>query len=430
MFGKSFHKRYNASMQDTSKYAVGIDIGTTTVRCVVGHLDAQTGAPTVVGVGEVPNSGMRKGTVVNLAGPSKAIDEALGEAERMSGYQVDAATISINGAHILSTKADGMIAVSSAGNEVSADDIARVEDVATSGKVPANRTILEMVPFSFRLDGQDGIKDPIGMTGIRLEINANVVSALSPHVANLEKAAEQASAQPNAIIPSVMAAARAVLNEQQLENGVAVIDFGGATTSLAIYEEGDLQYAAVVPLGGNNITNDLAIGLKTDPEVAEQVKLQHALATPRKDAKTVTVKHNKEAFEFNTSEIDEIVEARLEEIFEALNAEMKKAGRKGKLPNGVVIVGGGSDLKRLIEYAKASLELAVKKGTPKGFGGVAEQLESPRFAAAVGLMFSDIQQASNQAHGTSKGSSKVKAGQVAGGAKRAVGKLIDRFRIS
>lgn len=430
MFGKSFHKRYNAIMQDTSNYAVGIDVGTTTVRCVVGHIDAQTGSPTVVGVGEVANSGMRKGTVVNLAGPSRAIDEALGEAERMSGYQVDAATISINGAHILSTKADGMIAVSSAGNEVSEDDLARVEDVATTGKVPANRTILELVPFSFRLDGQDGIKDPVGMTGTRLEINANVVSALAPHVANLEKSAEQASVQPHAIVPSVVAAARAVLNEQQLENGVAVIDFGGATTSIAIYEEGDLQYAAVIPIGGNNITNDLAIGLKTDPEVAEQVKLQHASAMVRSDSKKVTVKHEKETFEFETSDIDEIVEARLEEIFEAINDELKKAGRKGKLPNGVVIVGGGAGLKNLVEYSKSALELAVKKGVPKGFGGVAEQLENPRFAAAVGLMFSDMQHDSGSGHGGGRGAKNAGSMKSAGNAKSAVKNFLSRFRAS
>lgn len=422
------HKRYNVTMQDTSRYAVGIDIGTTKIRCVVGHVDAQTGTPTIVGVGEVANAGMRKGTVVNLAGPSKAIDEALGEAERMSGYQVDAATISINGAHILSTKADGMIAVSSAGNEVTDDDIARLEEVATTGKVPANRTILELVPYSYRLDGQDGIKDPIGMTGTRLEINANVVSALTPHVTNLEKAAEQASVQPNAIIPSVIAGARAVLTEQQLENGVAVIDFGGATTSLAIYEEGDLQYTAVVPLGGNNITNDLAIGLKTDPEIAERVKVQHASAVARTDNKTVTVKHDKESYEFSTNDIDEIVEARLEEIFEAINAEMKKAGRKGKLPNGVVIVGGGAHLKKLVEYAKGALELAVKRGVPKGFGGVAEQLESPSFAAAVGLMFSDLQQTPASHQSGSRGSKP--SGKSIGNAKQAVSKFLDRFRAS
>jgi cell division protein FtsA len=414
-------------MQDTSKYAVGIDIGTNKVRCVVGHIDVSSGAPTIVGVGEVSNSGMRKGVVVNLQGPSKAIDDALGEAERMSGYQVNAATLSVNGSHILSTKADGMIAIGMAGQEVSEEDIFRLEDVATTGKVPANREILELVPFSYRLDGQDGIKDPVGMTGTRLEINANVVSALAPHVINVQKAAEQASVQPHALLPSAVAASRAVLTEQQLENGVAVIDFGGATTGIAIYEEGDLQYTAVIPVGSNNITNDLAIGLKTDPEVAELVKLQHAVATTGRDSKKVIVKHEKETHEFDTSEIDEIVEARLEELFEDINAELKRAGRKGKLPNGVVLVGGGANLKGLVDYTKQSLELAARIGKPKGFGGVAEQLESPAFAAAVGLMFSDMQNVENPSlHKQSDKSHKAKQGVSQ--AKSLVSKFLDRFR--
>lgn len=414
-------------MQDTSKYAVGIDIGTNKIRCVVGHVDVSTGAPTIVGVGEVPNSGMRKGVVVNLAGPSKAIDDALGEAERMSGYQVNAATLSINGAHILSTKADGMIAIGMAGQEVTDADIIRLEDVATTGKVPANREILELVPFSYRLDGQDGIKDPVGMTGTRLEINANVVSALVPHVVNLQKTAEQAQVVPHALIPSAVAASRAVLTEQQLENGVAVIDFGGATTSVAIYEEGDLQYTAVIPVGSNNITNDLAIGLKTDPEVAELVKLQHVTAASGRDSKKVSVKHDKETHEFDTSDIDEIVEARLEELFEDINAELKKAGRKGKLPNGVVLVGGGAQLKGLVDYTKQSLELAARIGKPKGFGGVAEQLESPAFATAVGLMFSDMENVENPSlHKAGDKSHKAKQGVSQ--AKSFVSKFLDRFR--
>ncbi|QHN42489.1 cell division protein FtsA [Candidatus Mycosynbacter amalyticus] len=414
-------------MQDTSKYAVGIDIGTNKIRCVVGHVDVSTGAPTVVGVGEVSNSGMRKGVVVNLAGPSKAIDDALGEAERMSGYQVNAATLSINGSHILSTKADGMIAIGMAGQEVTEADIIRLEDVATTGKVPANREILELVPFSYRLDGQDGIKDPVGMTGTRLEINANVVSALAPHVVNLQKTAEQAQVVPHALIPSAVAASRAVLTEQQLENGVAVIDFGGATTSIAIYEEGDLQYTAVIPVGSNNITNDLAIGLKTDPEVAELVKLQHVTAVSGRDSKKVSVKYEKETHEFATSEIDEIVEARLEELFEDINAELKKAGRKGKLPNGVVLVGGGAQLKGLVDYTKQSLELAARIGKPKGFGGVAEQLESPAFATAVGLMFSDMENVENPSlHKSSDKTHRAKQGVSQ--AKGFVSKFLDRFR--
>ena len=415
-------------MQDTSKYAVGIDIGTNKIRCVVGHIDVSSGAPTIVGVGEVPNSGMRKGVVVNLQGPSKAIDDALGEAERMSGYQVNAATLSINGSHILSTKADGMIAIGMSGQEVSEEDVYRLEDVATTGKVPANREILELVPFSYRLDGQDGIKDPIGMTGTRLEINANVVSALAPHVVNLQKAAEHASVQPHALVPSAVAASRAVLSEQQLENGVAVIDFGGSTTGIAIYEEGDLQYASVLAVGSNNITNDLAIGLKIDPEVAELVKLQHASATSGRDSKKVTFKHEKESYEFDTSEIDEIVDARLEELFEDINAEFKRAGRKGKLPNGVVLVGGGANLKGLVDYAKQSLELAARIGKPKGFGGVAEQLESPTFATAVGLMFSDMQNVENPALHKKPGSKSQSAKQGVSNAKGVVSKFLDRFR--
>lgn len=376
-------------MQETSRYAVGIDIGTTTVRCVVGHIDSTTGTPTVVGVGSATNSGMRKGVVANLTGPAQAIDEALGEAERMSGYQVDAAALSINGAHILSTKADGMIAVGSVDHEIARSDLTRIEEVATLGKVPANREILEVVPHSYRLDGQDNIKDPLGMTGTRLEINANVISALAPHLHNLEKSAEMAKVEPHLITPSILGAARAVLSEQQKENGVAVIDLGGTTTSIAVFEENDLQYVAVIPLGGVNITNDLAIGLKTDPEIAEKVKVGHAVATGRKNDERISFKHEKETLHFDSNDVDEIVEARLDEIFEAVQKELKKAGRAGQLPSGIVLTGGTAKIKGISEYAKEKLGLAARVGKPSGFGGVADHIEEPQFATAVGLMLLD-----------------------------------------
>lgn len=378
-------------MQDSSRYAVGIDIGTTTVRCVVGHLDATSGVPTIVGVGEVHNNGMRKGTIVHLNGPAQAIDEALGEAERMSGYEVNAASISINGSHILSTTADGMIAVGAADHLVEPEDVSRLEEVATIGKVPANRDILEVVAHSYRLDGQDNIKDPVGMTGTRLEINANVISAMAPHVGALHSVLDLAKVTPHIITPSVVAAAKAVLTEQQLENGVAVLDIGGATTGLAVFEEGDLQYAAVIPVGSNNITNDLAIGLKTDPEIAEQVKLHHGSATPVEGSDKISVKHDKETLEFDRDEVNEIIEARLEELFESISKELKKAGRYAKLPSGVVLTGGGAKLKHIVDYAKETLGVAARIGAAKGFGGVAEHIDEPQFAAAVGLMLLDSQ---------------------------------------
>lgn len=377
-------------MQEPSRYAVGIDVGTTTVRCVVGHIDPSTGTPTVVGVGQAPSSGMRKGCIVNLAGPAKAIDDALGEAERMSGYEVNEATLSVGGAHIISTTADGMIAVGASNHEITEEDVARVEEVATVGKIPPNREILEVVPHDFRLDGQDGIKDPIGMTGTRLEINANVVSALAPYLVNVRKVADMATVTPHDIVPSVLAAAKAVLNEKQLENGVAVIDLGGATTSVAVFEEGDLHYVGIVPLGGMHITNDLAIGLKTSPEVAEDVKVKHATAMPHGDNEGLSVKVGNDIVTFNSTEIDEIIEARLEEIFDGIEAELKKAGRAAKLPSGVVLVGGGARLGRIADYARERLSMAVALGVPAGFGGVDERVEQPEFAAAVGLMFSDM----------------------------------------
>lgn len=376
-------------MQEHSRYVVGIDIGTTAVRCVVGHIDSTTEVPKIVGVGQAKNSGMRKGVVSHLNGPASAIDQALAEAERMSGHQVEEAMVSINGTHILSTKSDGMIAVGAGENEVSLDDVARLEEVATTGKVPLNREILEIVPHAYCLDGQDNIKDPVGMSGTRLEINANIVSGLVPHINNIQKVIDMVKVSARSVLPSVLASAQAVLNESQMENGVAVIDMGGATTGVAVYEEGDLQHVSVVGLGGNNVTNDLAIGLRVDPEVAEKVKLAHARLEHSDASQDVEIKHDKETLKFKRTEVDEIVEARFEEIFEAVAKELKKAGRAGKLPSGVVLTGGSANTKGIAEFAKKQLEVAARIGKPTGYAGVSEQAESPEFAAAVGLMLAD-----------------------------------------
>lgn len=395
-------------MQESSSYAVGLDIGTTKVRAVVAHIDGSTGVPTIVGIGQAATTGMRKGVVVNLQGPGQAIDQALGEAERMSGYQVHGATLSVNGAHILTSHADGMVAVGAADHEIAPDDLERIKDVSTLGKVPANREIIDVVAHAYKLDGQDNIKDPLGMTGTRLEIDAHVVSALTPYVENVAKAADLAQVQAHAIVPTAMASARAVLGESQRENGVAVIDMGGATTSVAVYEEGDLQYVGVVPVGGNNITNDLAIGLKTTPEVAEEVKIKHACAIGHTESEGLSVKYDGEIYTFSASEMNEIVEARLEEIFDAIQHELKKAGRAGKLPGGVVLTGGASKLKHVSEYAKEALGLAARLGHPDGFGGVAEDLDKAEFATAIGLMLIDAESAALSHHGGKHGGGKLK----------------------
>lgn len=403
-------------MQEQSRYAVGIDVGTKNVRCVIGYIDADGDAPKIVGVGTAPNSGMRKGTVTNLAGPAEAIDTALGAAERMSGHQVKTAVLSVNGSHLTSIKADGMITVGTTDNEVTPEDIVRLEDMATTGKVAQNREILEIVAHSYRLDGQDNIKDPIGMTGTRLEIKANVVSGLLPHITNLQKLAEMAKVEVSSVVPAVLASAQAVLTENQRENGVAVLDIGAATTGVAVFEEGDLQYLSVIPLGGQNVTNDLAIGLRTDPEIAESVKLAHARFGGKKLGKVET-KHEKKTYSFEQSEIDEIVGARYEEIFEAVAKELKKAGRAGKLPSGAVLTGGGANTKGLIDFTKEQLGVAARLGKPSEYGGASNEIKGPEFSAAAGLMLIDA--ASDVSYAKSPQNAK-KAAEKAGGFLRGI----------
>lgn len=403
-------------MQEQSRYAVGIDVGTKNVRCVIGYIDADGDAPKIVGVGTAPNSGMRKGTVTNLAGPAEAIDTALGAAERMSGHQVKTAVLSVNGSHLTSTKADGMITVGTTDNEVTPGDIVRLEDMATTGKIAQNREILEIVAHSYRLDGQDNIKDPIGMTGTRLEIKANVVSGLLPHITNLQKLAEMAKVEVSSVVPAVLASAQAVLTENQRENGVAVLDIGAATTGVAVFEEGDLQYLSVIPLGGQNVTNDLAIGLRTDPEIAESVKLAHARFGGKKLGKVET-KHEKKTYSFEQSEIDEIVGARYEEIFEAVAKELKKAGRAGKLPSGAVLTGGGANTKGLVDFTKEQLGVAARLGKPSEYGGASNEIKGPEFSAAAGLMLIDV--ASGVSYAKSPQNAK-KAAEKAGGFLRGI----------
>lgn len=391
------------TMQEVSRYAIGLDVGTTTVRAVVGHIDTPGQAPTIIGVGEHANSGMRKGTVVNLVNTAQAIDKALEAAERMSGHPIHEATVSINGAHIVGMSSQGVIAVGTGGHEINDDDLARVEEAATVVQLPANREILQVTPRSYQLDGQDNIKDPLGMTGVRLEVDAHVITALGPHLKNLQKACEMTETAAHHTVLAGLAAARAVVSDQQMENGVALVDLGGTTTNIAVYEEGDLQHVAVLPVGSVNITNDLAIGLKTDLDIAEQVKLQHASAGGEHKAGKLTVKMDKSAHDFEATEVDEIVEARLEEIFELINKELKSIGRAAKLPGGVVLTGGGAQMKGIADYAREALQLSARVGKAPELGGVAEQVSSPSYATAVGLMLIDLEDSAPAQHAQSSG---------------------------
>ena len=372
-------------MDAKTNFVTGLDVGTDNVRAVIGTIE--DGKFAIYGFNEGKSAGMRKGIPANLNGPARSIDVMLGEAERMGDYDVRSAYVSINGSQILSTKTEGMIAVGpTADHEIDGSDLDRVEDVAVRGCIPANRDVLYVIPLEYAIDGQSGIKDPLGMTGAKLEMRANVISALTPNCDHLRQATEHAEVHADRLIPSVVAAAKAVLTEKQKENGVAVIDMGAATTSVAVYEEGDLQYVGVVPAGSNNITNDLAILLAIDPDMAEEIKTRYVTGDFESNKSSV-IKITKDKHErnFDRKEVDNVVKARLEEIFGEIRKKLKAAKYDQRLPEGVVLTGGGAKMRDIDLFAKKALEAAVKIGVPLEITGVADAVSTPEFAAAVGL---------------------------------------------
>jgi len=395
-------------MEENARYAVGIDVGTNTVRAVMGKIE-KDGSISVVGYGESVSEGIRRGRVKDLSIPPKAIDTCLKPVESMSGIKVSEAAVGINGAHIASTKVDGMIAVGVADHEIDEDDLRRLEDAAMSGKVPANRETLALVPYEYKLDGQGGIREPLGMHGARLELKANVISALAPDCENTRKIFENdiAAVGVHFLEPNVTAAARAVLTSRQMENGVGIVDMGGATTGLAIYDEGELQFVGVVPIGSNDVTNDLATVLKTVPEIAEEIKVRFVSGKFGESDKDIVIKRGRDEYTFARKEVDEVVEARLEEIFENIRKMLKTAGYDRRLPEGLVLVGGGAKLRDIDVYARNQVELAVRLGKPEGIKGVSEEVMKPEWSAAIGLMILDYLEADTAPKKSNAGDAKL-----------------------
>ncbi len=375
-------------MEEQSKYAFGIDVGTENVRAVALEIQGEDTVK-VIGYGEAKNEkGMRKGVVSDLNGPAEAVDKALKDVEGMSGVNVDSAYVSINGSHITSEKVSGMIAVMT-GQGITNEDLNRLEDTAMSGRITNNREVLDIIPLNYTLDGQSGIRSPLGMSASKIEILANVISGLKPCVDNLGRAMAQAQLRVLRFMPTAVAAARAVITEKQMENGVCVIDFGATTTSVAIYDEGDLQYIGVVPAGAVNITKDLAISLELNTEAAEEIKLRYVTADFIPNDKEITMRHNGETVSFSKNEVNEVVKERLIDIFEHVVEHLQRAGYYQKLPEGAVIVGAGANMKGLAGFSKEVLKMATRIGKPgAGLKGVVENVEVPEYATAIGLALS------------------------------------------
>jgi len=378
-------------MQGSNQHFIGLDVGTSAVRCVVGMFDPNGGnMPSIIGHGQAPNQGMRRGAVVHVDEVADAIVHAVTEAERISGTQIKHATVNVNGSHVSGLNSEGVIAISTANREITPEDRLRVEEAATIVSLPPNREIVQFFAKNYSLDGQRNIKDPVGMHGVRLEVDAHIVTASSPNMRNLDMALQKAEIQPTHHTVSGLAAAEAVLSRQQKEAGTALIDVGAGTTNLIVFEDGEVQYVAVLPIGGQHLTNDLAIGLKTDLDIAEAVKVQHA--NLRQDAKrsSVNVKVGNKTHHFDSEEIDMVVEARAEELLEYVDKELQKIKRSRKLPGGVVLTGGTSKLPGFDELARDKLQLPARIGKLRGVGGLADTVDDLSFVTVVGLMLLDM----------------------------------------
>jgi len=373
-----------------NKFAVGIDIGTTKVTVVIGQQGVEDEIPQIIGVGIASNSGMRKGVVIDVEETVAVLTKAVGDAERMAGVNIDHAYLNVNGGHISSANNKGVIAISNQSEGIVEEDVNRVIETAQAMSLPVNREVLHVVPRDFAVDGEGGIKNPIGMNGSRLEVDAHIIMGATPFIKNLVKCLSQVGIGVSNTIFSPLAAAKSCLDKKQKELGVVLIDIGGGTTSLVVFEEGDVYHTAVFPVGAGHITSDMAIGLRTSLEVAERVKLDYGSALPLslndRDKVDLSKIDRSETELVSRKYIAEIIEARLNEIFGMVSAELRKIGRDGLLPAGAVLTGGGAKLPGIVEAAKDSLQMAASLGFPHQFSGMVDKLDSPQYTVATGLM--------------------------------------------
>lgn len=366
---------------------VGLDIGTSKVCALVGHLDEERRVR-VIGVGIVPSLGMRKGGVVDLEALAKAIGAAKDKAERTSGFEISSALVSLSGAQIASQNSKGMSGVS--GRTIGVDDVGRAIDAARSIAIPYNRQVVHVIPRGYIVDGQDGIKSAIGMHGFRLEVEAHIVTASATALRNLEKPLEAAGVVVDGWILSSLAAGEVILTETEREMGAIVCDVGAGTTDLAVYIEGAVWHTAVIPVGGDHLTSDIAQGLHLPQETAEAVKKRHGHARlagiAEGEAFAVRPFGQERSVQIDRRELVSIIEPRVEELFSLVRQEVKRSGYDGLMPAGMILTGGTSQLTGIREAASQALRLPVRLASPMDLHGLVDQLHSAAYSASLGLL--------------------------------------------
>ena len=372
-----------------NKIYAGLDIGTTKITAIVAEADELGETLRILGVGTAASDGLKRGVVVNLEKTVRSIQHALEEAERVSGRSVKSVWAGIAGDHIRGLTSRGVIAVSRKDAEIRPHDVARVIEAAKAVAIPADREILHVLPQEFIVDDQEGIRDPVGMSGVRLEAEAHIITGAASACRNVIRAAERAGVHVEELVLEPLASANAVLAPDERDLGVALLDIGGGTTDVAVFFEGAIRHTAVIGLGGANVTNDLAIGLRTPVERAELLKLTSGCALtsmvrPEETVKVPSVGGRPDR-DISRHMLAMMIEPRVEEIFAMANREIRKSHVADLLGAGVVLTGGASSLPGMPELAEQVFDLPVRRGIPTGVTGMVEAISDPRFATGVGL---------------------------------------------
>ena len=368
---------------------VGIDVGTTKVCTLVAEVDEEERLH-VVGVGVAPAKGLRKGVIVNVHEAMTSIAESIEIAERISGYQIERAYVGVSGGHVAAVNSRGVVAIGRGDQGISYDDIDRAMDAAGAVPIPHNRQVIHVIPRGYIVDGQGGIRDPMGMHGFRLEVEAHIITGSATALQNLIKCVESLGVSVDELVLDPLASGQAVLTESEQEMGVVLADIGGGTTDIAIFIEGTVWHTVVLEVGGNHLTNDLAIGLRLPFESAEEIKLKHGHAQPagvRAEESFTAASFGGEARQqVFRREVANILEARVEEVFNLITREIKRSGYDGLLPAGVVLCGGSAQLAGIAELGKKVLSMPVRIGQPHDLLGLVDQLANPAFATSAGLL--------------------------------------------
>lgn len=368
----------------------GLDIGSANIRLAVGELASEEEKINVIGLAEGPSAGVSRGAIRSIEEVVAAVAAVVEKAERMTGLSLDHAFVAASGSHIASQISKGVIAVASSQGEIRSDDVERVLEAAQAVSVPPNYEILHVIPREFAVDNQTGVKDPIGMSGVRLEVEAQIIEGENAPIKNLTKAVTLAGLAIDDLVLAILAGSGSALTERQKDLGVAMVNIGASTTGLLVFEEGDVLHVNVLPVGAAHITNDIAIGLRTNIDIAEEIKLRfgHCLpgAVGKHDEVAMRQLAEEEEGAFSKKHLAEIIEARVEEIFRMVDKDLRLVNRSGKLPAGVILTGGGAKLPGMVAVAKREFRLPASIGLPVGVNSAIERLQDPALTTAVGLL--------------------------------------------